>query len=99
MNFLNQEKLGLEGGHKIVKIEEYFPQEEIWKAAETFNPTNYNADKWMSGASKAGFKYAVLTTKHHDGYVMRDSDWALMGVRQSLDGFDLVKPFVDACEK
>ena len=75
----------------------YFPQEEIWKAAETFNPTNYNADKWMSGASKAGFKYAVLTTKHHDGYALWDSDWALMGVRQSLDGFDLVKPFVDAC--
>ena len=51
----------------------------------------------MSGASKAGFKYAVLTTKHHDGYALWDSDWALMGVRQSLNGFDLVKPFVDAC--
>ena len=36
---------------------------------------------------------------HHDGYALWDSDWALMGVRQSLNGRDLVEPYVEACRK
>ncbi len=76
---------------------EFHPQQEIWDAAKTFNPTKYDPEKWMAGAKRAGFKYAVLTTKHHDGYALWDSDWALMGVRQYLGGRDLVAPFVKAC--
>ncbi|MDF7824828.1 alpha-L-fucosidase [Pontiellaceae bacterium B12227] len=76
---------------------EFHPQQEIWDAAKTFNPTKYDPEKWMAGAKRAGFKYAVLTTKHHDGYALWDSDWALMGVRQYLDGWDLVDGFVKAC--
>lgn len=79
------------------KRDEFHPQQEIWDAAETFNPTKYDPEKWMAGAKRAGFKYAVLTTKHHDGYALWDSDWALMGVRQYLDGRDLVASFVKAC--
>ncbi|MEO0796810.1 MAG: alpha-L-fucosidase [Verrucomicrobiota bacterium] len=75
----------------------FHPQQEIWDAAETFDPVNYDPEKWMAGAKRAGFKYAVLTTKHHDGYALWDSDWALIGVRQYLDGRDLVAPFVEAC--
>ncbi|MBB6430773.1 alpha-L-fucosidase [Algisphaera agarilytica] len=75
----------------------FHPQSDIWAAAETFNPTKYDADKWMAAAEEAGFTYAVLTTKHHDGYALWDSDHALLGVRQHLDGKDLVQPFVDAC--
>lgn len=76
---------------------EFHPQQEIWDAAKTFNPTKYDPEKWMAGAKRAGFKYAVLTTKHHDGYALWDSDYALMGVRQYLDGKDLVDGFVKAC--
>ncbi|WP_322607503.1 alpha-L-fucosidase [Pontiella agarivorans] len=76
---------------------QFYPEQKIWDAAKTFNPTKYDPEKWMSAAAKAGFKYAVLTTKHHDGYALWDSDWALMGVRQYLNGRDLVAPFVEAC--
>lgn len=77
----------------------FYPQTEIWAAAETFNPQNYNPDKWMAAAKAAGFNYAVLTTKHHDGYALWDSDFAKIGVRQYLNGRDLVKPYVEACRK
>jgi alpha-L-fucosidase len=77
----------------------FYPQTEIWAAAESFNPENYHPDKWMAAAKAAGFNYAVLTTKHHDGYALWDSDVALIGVRQFLDGRDLVKPYVEACRK
>lgn len=76
---------------------EFHPQQAIWDAAETFNPVNYDPEKWMAGAKRAGFKYAVITTKHHDGYALWDSDWALIGVRQYLDGNCLIDPFVTAC--
>jgi alpha-L-fucosidase len=41
--------------------------------AGTFNPTNFDADAWVTLAKNAGIKYMVFTTKHHDGFAMYDS--------------------------
>ena len=38
--------------------------------SKTFNPIAFNADDLMSWAKRVGFRYAVLTTKHHDGFAM-----------------------------
>jgi alpha-L-fucosidase len=40
---------------------------------KTFNPTNFQPEKWASAAKNAGMKYMVFTTKHHDGFCMFDS--------------------------
>jgi len=39
----------------------------------TFNPTEFDPDKWAKAARDAGMKYVVFTTKHHDGFSMFDS--------------------------
>ncbi|CAN5448632.1 alpha-L-fucosidase [soil metagenome] len=39
----------------------------------TFNPVNFNPDKWATAAKEAGMKYVVFTTKHHDGFCMFDT--------------------------
>ena len=39
----------------------------------TFNPVNFNPDKWAAAAKDAGMKYVVFTTKHHDGFCMFDT--------------------------
>jgi alpha-L-fucosidase len=39
----------------------------------TFNPTNFNPNKWVKAAKSAGMKYVVFTTKHHDGFSMFDT--------------------------
>lgn len=39
----------------------------------TFNPVNFHPEKWAEAAKKAGMKYVVFTTKHHDGFSMFDS--------------------------
>lgn len=41
----------------------------------TFNPVNFNPEKWAEAASDAGMKYVVFTTKHHDGFCMFDSKY------------------------
>ena len=42
---------------------------------KTFNPVNFNPDKWATAAKDAGFKYMILTFKHHDGFCMYDSKY------------------------
>jgi alpha-L-fucosidase len=39
----------------------------------TFNPVDFNPEKWAKAAKNAGMKYMVFTTKHHDGFTMFDS--------------------------
>ncbi|WP_027386069.1 alpha-L-fucosidase [Chryseobacterium gregarium] len=39
----------------------------------TFNPVQFNPQKWADAARKAGIKYVVFTTKHHDGFAMFDT--------------------------
>ncbi|MDN5204785.1 alpha-L-fucosidase [Fulvivirgaceae bacterium BMA10] len=40
---------------------------------KTFNPVNFNPEKWAKAAKDAGMKYMVFTTKHHDGFCMFDT--------------------------
>jgi len=65
-----------------------------------FKPENYDPNIWMKAASGAGFTYAVITTRHHDGYELWptkiDDNW---GTKGYMDGRDLLKPYVEACKK
>jgi len=40
---------------------------------KTFNPKKFNPEYWAEVANKAGMKYVVFTTKHHDGFCMFDT--------------------------
>src|SRR5262249_49643833 len=42
----------------------------------TFNPVNFDPDKWAWAAKDAGMKYVVFTTKHHDGFAMFDTKYS-----------------------
>lgn len=42
---------------------------------KTFNPVNFNPEKWAAAAKYAGMKYMIFTTKHHDGFSMFDSKY------------------------
>ena len=44
-----------------------------WGLKKDFNPVNFNPEEWATAAKKAGMKYAVFTTKHHDGFNMFDT--------------------------
>ena len=44
------------------------------EVAAKFNPTKFDADAWAQLANEAGMGYLVITSKHHDGFAMYDSD-------------------------
>lgn len=75
------------------------PPTKYWALADGWNPRKFNPDKFIRQAKEAGFKYAVFTTKHHDGYTMWPSKYSDFGVGQKMGGRDLVKEFTDACHK
>ena len=44
-----------------------------WGLAEEFNPVNFDPGQWAAACADAGMKYAIFTTKHHDGFCLFDS--------------------------
>ena len=54
----------------------YFEYKKEYEALKnTFNPVKFDPVKWSKAAKKAGMKYMVFTTKHHDGFSMFDSKY------------------------
>lgn len=64
---------------------------------ERFNPVRYNPSQWAKIARDAGMKYVVLTSKHHEGFCLWDTQFTEYKVTNTPYGQDLLAPFVDAC--
>ncbi len=73
------------------------PPRLYWAMAEDFRAENYNPGKWLAAAKQAGFRYAVLTTRHHDGFSLWPSAYGNFSSKNFLAGRDLVAEFIAAC--
>lgn len=67
--------------------------------AKQWKPDQMHYDKLLADAKAAGFTYAVMVTKHHDGFTLWPSQFGDLGTKQFLGGRDFVKEFVTACRK
>jgi len=61
-----------------------------------FNPELFNADEWITVAREAGMKYFVITTKHHEGFCLWDTDYTDYKATNTPCGKDLIREVVDA---
>ncbi len=49
--------------------------------ASSFNPTELDCEQWIRTIKSAGVKYAVMTTKHHDGFALWPSKFTEYSVK------------------
>ena len=52
---------------------EYMPHDEYMKQLDGFTATDYDPEEWATLISESGARYAVLTSKHHDGVALWDT--------------------------
>lgn len=64
-----------------------------------FDPVLFNAKEWVKAAKDAGMKYIVLTTKHHDGFTLWDSDYTDYDMISTPYNRDIVKELAEECKK
>ena len=95
-NGFNQRRGGCEWIMNRCKI----PVAEYRAKASTFNPVEFNADKLVLMAKNAGMKYVVITTKHHDGFAMFQSDASQFNIVDYTPfGRDVIDEVVRACRR
>lgn len=76
------------------------PITQYEKLPSFFNPVDFDPDEWVAMVKRAGMKYIVITSKHHDGFAMYDSkvsDYDI--VDRTPYKKDVLKMLADACHK
>ncbi len=79
--------------NRNIKVEDYT------RLLRSFNPVDFDAEKWVSTAKNAGMKYIVFITRHHDGFSNWDtkqSDWKITNTPY---GKDVLKLLSAECKK
>lgn len=64
-----------------------------------FNPINFNPEQWVKMAKRAGMKYIVLTSKHHDGFCLFDSDYTDFDIMSTPYKKDILGQMVKAAAR
>ncbi len=78
----------------------HVPRAVYEKYAKEFDPTEFNADRWVKLAKNAGMKYLVITSKHHDGFCMFNTKATNYNVVKATPWhLDPLKALSEACRK
>lgn len=59
-----------------------------WSQKDSLNPVNFDPGKWADVMKKAGMKYMIFTTKHHDGFCMFDTKYTDFSIAHGPFGKD-----------
>jgi alpha-L-fucosidase len=82
--------------HEWVKSKEEIDDAHYQRYLDHFDPDLYDPRAWARAAKDAGMKYAVITTKHHEGFCLWDSQYTDYKAPNTPAGRDLLRPWVEA---
>ena len=94
--FIHWGLYALPARHEWIKNYERITDSAYQQYFDNFNPDLFKPKEWAKMAKEAGMKYAVLTSKHHEGFCLFDSKHTDYKSTKTQAGRDLVREFVDA---
>lgn len=87
------------GRGEQILLRDFMPLREYRQLAEQFQPAADWADQIAEQAVRAGAKYVVLTTRHHDGYCLFPTQTDPFNAAETGPGRDLIAEYVAALRK
>ena len=76
------------------------PVAEYEPLADRFNPAAFDAEEWCGIAADAGQEYLIITSKHHDGFAIFDSEVSDYDVVDRTPfGRDILAELADGCRR
>lgn len=76
------------------------PFEEYSKVASAFYPVNFNAHNWVEAIKASGAGYITITSRHHDGFSMWNTDCSPYNIVDATPfGRDVLKELAEECQK
>lgn len=94
--FIHYGLFSVAGRNEWCKGIEKLTEEHYNQYFDSFTAENYNPKEWAKLAKAAGMKYAVMTTKHHEGFCLFDSKYTDYKATNTKAGRDLIREYVDA---
>lgn len=94
--FIHWGLYALPARHEWIKNREKISTEDYEKYFRHFDPDLYDPNVWASAAADAGMKYFVITTKHHEGFCLWDTDLTDYKASNTPYGKDVLTPMVEA---
>jgi alpha-L-fucosidase len=87
------------GRGEWVMYNERIQVQEYEKLCSQFDPKGYNPRDWVALAKEAGMRYITVTTKHHDGFCMFDSELTDYDCMSTPAKRDFIGELVEACRE
>ena len=76
------------------------PYAEYSKAASGFYPSRFNAHEWVSAIKASGAGYITITTRHHEGFSMWDTEQSDYNIVDATPfKRDIIRELADECQR
>ncbi len=92
-------QLGMVISHSVVGATQDYLDRYFNELPQTFDPSNFQPEKWAREAKMAGMKYLVFTAKHHSGFCMFNTKTTDFNVMNTPFARDATKEILDAFRK
>ncbi|MBM7541254.1 alpha-L-fucosidase [Amphibacillus cookii] len=97
--FIHFGLFSLAARHEWIMTTEQITPADYKRYFDHFDPDQLDIAGWLDQAVEAGMKYVVLTTKHHEGFALWNSQLTSYKVTETPFEKDIVQIFVDEARK